>query len=268
MERFAAAHLGPVTVVNRPATTGASRVLHVRDADGTGWFVKRFTTPGPFEREQAGLTLWSHLPTVPTVRATCARRRCVLVPELPGRQPSGRSASALRAAGSVLRSLHDTPAPTWTARWRDLATRDTDRRLSHLARLGIAVDHRLVHDHTDALVGLNGLEDVATHGDFQPHNWRWRRGRLTAFDVASSGLRPAAFDFGRLWFASCWARPDRFAAVLDGYGRELSELEEDFIRLMLPWRAVVAISFGVRNTRPEMVEHGLDVLTAVACDLV
>lgn len=264
MESFATSHLGPVTILGQPATTGASRVLHVRDADGAGWFVKRSTTPGPFRRERAGLLLWGHLPAVPTLRAACGRRRCVLVPELAGRQPASRSIPALRAAGEVLRSLHDTEAKTWDSRWRELAVTDTDRRLSHLARVGIEVDQRLVREHTEALVALSGIAEVPTHGDFQPHNWRWRRGRLGVFDFAASGLRPAAFDLGRLHFAACWGRPRRFAAVVRGYGRDLTAVEWDFVRLMLPWRAVVALSYGARHRRPEMVEHGLDVLAAVA----
>src|SRR5665809_121722 len=168
--QFAADHLGPVDVLDSPATTGSSRVVRIRDRSGRRWFA---------------------------------------------------------------------------------------RRLAHLVRSGVAVDHGLVHDHASRLAEIPGLVDVATHGDFQPHNWRWRRGRLHAFDFAGAALRPAAYDLGRLRFAACWDRPDLFAALLSGYGRELTPAEQQFMDALLPWRAVVAISMGLRHGRGEMVALSL-----------
>jgi len=103
-------------------------------------------------------------------------------------------------------------------------------------------------------------ELVGADVDRRPHNWRWRRGRLHAFDFAAAALRPAAYDLGRLRFAACWDRPDLVAALLAGYGRDVTPAEQQFMDAMLPWRAVVAISLGVRHGRPEMVAHGHDVL--------
>jgi len=236
-------------------------VVLIRDRSGRRWFGKRLVKQWPYDAEVAGYRLWAGTPGIPTPRAVCAERRCLLLPEVAGRQPSGQSRRALRAAGELLRTLHASPPPsTWPNTWRELAVADADRRLAHLARRGVTVDHGLVRDHATRLAELPGLVDVATHGDFQPHNWRWRRGRLHAFDFAAAALRPAAYDLGRLRFAACWDRPDLFAALLEGYGREVTPAEQQFMDALLPWRAVVAISLGVRHGRPEMVAHGHDVL--------
>lgn len=265
LEQFVADHLGPVDVLDRPVVRGRSRVVHVRDSGGRRWFAKRLVTQAPYDAEVAGHRLWAGTPGIPTPEAVCDERRCLLLPEVRGRQPSGQSRRVLRAAGAMLRTLHEAvPPPTWPSTWRELAVDDTDRRLAHLARKGVTVDHGLVRDHAALLAEIPVLVDVATHGDFQPHNWRWRRGRLHVFDFAGAGLRPAAYDLGRLRFAACWERPDLFEALLSGYGRELTPAEEQFIEALLPWRAVVAISLGLRHDRPEMVEHGHDVLARFA----
>lgn len=265
LEGFVREHLGPVVVLRAPAVISSARVLHVRDREGREWFAKRLVAARPWHAESTAYDVWGHLPQVPSVHARCERRRALLVEKLPGREPSGQSRRVLRAAGALLRELHGTPPPaTWTASWRDLVAADVERRLRHLAAVGLAVDARLVRHHSERLVGLD-LPEVATHGDFQPHNWRWRRpGRLAAFDFGAAGLRPAAWDFGRLRYAACWDRPRVFAALVAGYGRPLEPREQAFVEAMLPWRAVVAMSLGARHDRPEMVEHGQLVLGSFA----
>jgi len=199
-------------------------VLLVRDRTGARWYAERLTQRHWWEAEVAGYRMWGDLPEVPTLRAACSRRRCVLVPEVPGREPSGQSRRVMRTAGALLRCLHETESPTGSlkASWRDLAPADTDRRL------------------------------------------RWRVRRLHVFDFGAVALRPAAYDLGRLQFASCWHRPGVSEALMEGYGRELSASEVRFVRSLLPWRAVVAISIGVRHRRPRMVEHGRLVLDSLA----
>ena len=264
LERFVVDHLGVVDVLDRPATIGGSRVLHVRDSAGRRWFAKRLPKQRPFDAEVTGYRLWGGLPGVPTPRAVCDERRCLLLPEVAGRRPSGRSARVERAAGELLRLLHAAEHPAgWVSRWRELAVTDTDRRLAHLIRSGLTVDQAMVREQVAVLVAIPDLVDVVTHGDFQPHNWRWRRGRLHTFDFAAAALRPAAYDLGRLRFAACWARPDLFSTLLAGYGRPLTPAEWLFVEALMPWRAVVAMSLGVRHGRPEMVTHGQEVLAQV-----
>lgn len=252
--------LGPTIVLGRPETVGSSRVVRVQDRSGSRWYAKRLTKRWRYDAEVTGYRLWSSSPGVLDLRAACDECQCLLLPEAPGRQPSGQSRPALRAAGALLRDLHAHQAPAdWSSGWRNLAVHDTERRLRHLARAGVRVDVGMVRHHTAALVRTD-LPEVVTHGDYQPHNWRWRRGRLVVFDFACAALRPAAYDVGRLYYAACWGRPELARVLLGGYGRDLTDDERAFVTAMLPWRAVVAISLGLRHDRPEMVRHGLTVL--------
>jgi len=255
--------LGPVAFLDRPGTTGASRVVHVRDSRGGSWYAKRLTKRWLWERETSAYRLWQDVPGVPVPRAVCSETQCLLLPEVPGRQPRGQSRRVLRTAGRLLRALHAEPPPEeWASSWRDLVPRDVEKRLAGLSRMGVIVDSRMVTRYASQLVGLD-VPEVASHGDFQPHNWRLHRGELFVFDFARAGRRPAAFDLGRLMYAACWRQTGAFLALVKGYGRQPSPAECQFLTAMLPWRAVVAMHMGGLHNRPEMVEHGRRVLEAV-----
>lgn len=264
LQRFAAEHLGPVQVTHRPEVLGHTRLVQVRDTQGRHWFVKRLLSERQWQAESSAYQLWDGVRGVARVHARCHDRQLLLLPQVPGARADGGSPRVLREAGAMLRRLHDVAPPdTWFSDWRSVMAGALDRRLDHLRTAGIEVDERLVHRQVEELLAYAG-PDVATHGDFLPRNWLWqRRGRLHVIDFGAAGPRPVPYDLSRLRFRICWDRPERFEAVMKGYGRPLSEAEERFLTAMMPWRAVVAMSMGVHHRWPGVVRHGQRVLQAV-----
>lgn len=264
LERFVREQLGPVEIIARPPVRGSTRLLHVRDSVGGEWFAKRLTTSSQWRAESSAYEVWREVRGVPLVAASCHRRQSLLLPRIVGTEVDGRSRPDRRAAGRILRRLHDVaPPPTWTSGWREILVTTAGRRLEHLARHGIRVDQGLVRDHVEELVAWTGPE-VATHGDFLPRNWILARDhQLHVLDFGAAGLRPAVSDFCKLRYHRNWRRPGAFADIVAGYGRPLTAEERRFLEAMLPWRAVVAMSLGVNHRWHEVVRHGLDVLEGV-----
>lgn len=265
LREFVEQQLGDVEVLARPKDAGLTRVLHVRDDAGREWFAKRVVNAERFRSEVRGYELWSGVRGVATPAAVDRDAHCLLLRRLRGRQPSGQSVTALLAAGRLLRRLHDTPVPsTWPSTWRETTLSRVRRLLDDLdaAALGVAPD--LVRRSTQRLVDTR-LPEVATHGDFQPHNWlRSRHGALSVIDFEAASRRPAAFDVARLHYAACWGRPRLAAALGAGYGRALSAAERAYVLDSLPVHAVTAINIGLQANRPLMVAHGREVLRAAA----
>lgn len=269
LEEFVEDHLGDVEVLARPKDTGLTRVLHLRDDGGQEWFAKRVVNRERFRSEVRGYELWSGVRGVSTPAVVDRDAHCLLLRRLRGRQPSGQSVTALLAAGRLLRRLHDTPVPsTWPSTWRETTLSRVGRLLDDLDAGALGVEPDLVRRSTERLVDTR-LPEVATHGDFQPHNWlRARHGALSVIDFEAASRRPAAFDVARLHHAACWGRPRLAAALATGYGRALTAGERAFVRDSLPVHALTAINIGLQAGRPAMVAHGREVLAAAARERV
>ncbi|MFF1798384.1 NUDIX hydrolase, partial [Kitasatospora sp. NPDC058263] len=85
--------------------------------------------------------------------------------------------------------------------------------------------------------------------------WDEVTGSLYVIDFERAEPGPAVRDFVRL--SDAWAgRPDLCEAVVAGYGRQLSETEEEHLAVHQVLDAVSGIQYGAANEDPELLERG------------
>lgn len=97
---------------------------------------------------------------------------------------------------------------------------------------------------------------VPCHGDYKWHNWLVDSvNTLRVIDFGESRWAIAAFDFSKLFVGVWWRRPDLAAAFFEGYGRQLTENELEFVRLRMATYAVQEVAFGHDRGTPQHEDH-------------
>lgn len=244
-----------VTVIaDRSWPDGRSSVYEVSAGAGTRWFVKRHTSQQSYRSELSAYQRW--------------------VPALADRAPALRArddallvlvVSALRAAGSqdwhddsirydagrVLRKLHD--AESFGA-WEDIAAAK-QAEVHNWARRGSGLLTPAELDFAltcaRALDALPKPARVPCHLDYTPRNWIIDSGRVQVIDFEDMSPDAWLTDVGRARFGFWRDEAHLTNAVLDGYGRRLSD---DEVAVMTFLFVVTAVRFVVLGT--ELGKYG------------
>lgn len=216
-----------------------------------GVIVKRLRNARPFAQERRALTRWApHLSeqTAPLL-AVDEPTRTLVLGLAPGVHPidlaPADERAAHRRAGSFLRALHAIPDPGDDA--MPLAEALTRRHAAALTRVAphLTPDER-AHLHAGALEIPALFADavrVPCHRDFGPHNWLVDGPRLTVLDFEHA--RPDCPLVDLIKLAVDWpARPDLAAALLDGYGRDLTPTERARLRVHLALHAMTTLAWA------------------------
>ncbi|MER6121678.1 aminoglycoside phosphotransferase family protein [Streptomyces sp. NPDC001795] len=208
--------------------------------------------------------------TVPYLLDTEARHRALLLTAVPGRPvrslaltPGGRRALH-RKAGAWLRRFHG-DARDLTPQDRSEAAGEIERAVDdaevHLERAGDLIGARerdVVRRHAAALELLGPLPVAYAHGDFQERNWLYDTGVGALAVVGLERARPhaAVFDVVRLACGPWAERPELRTAFCQGFGRELTGVEETALRCLSALDAASALSWGVPHDDQEVVARG------------
>lgn len=95
------------------------------------------------------------------------------------------------------------------------------------------------------------------HLDFQPRNWLiGKPGEVSLIDFEHTRTDLPARDFVRLWFRVWATRPDLREAFLDGYGRPLTQAEDQLIWHLGAIDALTALARGHETANPELTASG------------
>ncbi|MGI5262396.1 phosphotransferase [Streptomyces angustmyceticus] len=241
-----------------------SQVWRAHGAEGGVWFVKVHPSDRFHRREVDAYRDW--VPGLGTAapRLVAAEHtlRAVVITMVPGRSlrgavhPPAEQLLIFRRIGQLAAAIHRS-APSHPAPARPPLLGKWERHLaaagSHLA----PGDEEFLRAMAANAADASGLESVPTHGDFQLRNLRWDEatGSLYVIDFERSEQGPAVRDFVRL--SDAWGgRPDLFAAVMDGYGRQLTPAEEEHLAVLSMLDAVSGIQYGAAHEDPELVERG------------
>ncbi|MFD9030951.1 aminoglycoside phosphotransferase family protein [Streptomyces sp. NPDC059567] len=256
---------------------GDSRVWRV--ASGTAAaYVKLSPTPEDFAREVRGYRHAAHCLApgeAPRLLASDLGLRAVMTSPLPGHVVRGFPLTAdaesrvHELAGRLLRRWHDHPVPAGPGVRDDIMTsvaRKADEATACLARTSeylTEAQRELVERMGRELPRLaEDLPLVFRHGDYSTRNWLWdhRRGTHSLIDFEKSDHGIAVEDF--VWLC-CGAWPtnaDLRPAFLDGYGRGLSDTEQQALPLFTARLGVSYLDAGVTRQEPTLVYRGRTIL--------
>ncbi|MFJ2744805.1 aminoglycoside phosphotransferase family protein [Streptomyces sp. NPDC087440] len=171
-----------------------------------------------------------------------------------------RRRTAHEQAGRLLRRLHDVYP---TIRAQAEAAHAVEATVAGLDKhLGAARDHlsaaeaQLLRRLVDTLPALGPLPAGFLHGDFWERNLLWNGHFCVLIDFERSAPGPVVADFVKL-ATSVWpGHPELRAALLAGYGRPLSDVEERALVAFSAADAASALAYGPRHGDAFVTERG------------
>jgi aminoglycoside phosphotransferase (APT) family kinase protein len=127
-------------------------------------------------------------------------------------------------------------------------------------------DFAVIADLLAALGRLAIPPGCPCHLDFQPRNWLVSRaGSLAIIDFEHARIDLPARDFVRLHFRVWPQRPDLRDAFFDGYGRPLTDVEDELIRHLGALDVVTSLVRGNETRDPQLTAFGRSTLRQL-CD--
>lgn len=248
LERFARRVLGAYVDQGTHQPDDRHRVLHLTDSDGQSWYCKQTTFRVQWRAEVRAYRRWfaSLDGEVPRLRAVDRDKQLLMISGLPGEVIPEPGPEVHRAAGALLRLLHDAgPTRREPQAARRQMTKRLDREMWRTGGDFNAAETEFIREHMRGFRKLPLLDEVACHGDYGPHNWLVDDvGTVRAIDFAESKWNPASFDLARLCLQSWWDNPRHSAAFFAGYDRALTDLEHEYLRHQVVRSAVSAIQWG------------------------
>ncbi len=221
-------------------------MLCLRDAAGNSWFVKHHRDRARYRAELTAYRAW-----VPALRDAAPRLRAfddelpaMILSAVPGEAapwPAPEASGALadlaaerrlhRAAGQILRTLHDAAPPEPWPGCTTVKMAEFDRLTLATAGLLTPRDVERAGAEIAALANIRAAPArVPCHHDYTPRNWVVDRGAVGVLDFEWSGLDIWVADLARLYLGIWPSRPDLAEAFLVGYGRELTRTDRQLLR--------------------------------------
>lgn len=263
--------VGEAQVVDEPRLP--RRLLLVVDSCGRRYVAKQHRSSERFEQEVRAYT--TYLATMRDITAGLVAHdpssHTLLLSYLPGIDCDGtgltsseRSLSHHRA-GAALRRLHDgVPHGQTELVGSGLADRmrQWTRRADHAGIISHDERRRL---HAWALqLSSTPMEGSICHLDYQPRNWRLHHDGVFVVDFEHCRPDARVRDFARLEHRH-WARhPQLRNAFFSGYGRLLSDAEQQLLHLFGAIEAVTALVRGHETADADLSTHGRAILTRLS----
>lgn len=248
-----------------------SQVWRAHGALGGTWYVKVHQNGKFHGRQVRAYRSW-----VPTLGAAAPRLMAaddvllaIVVTAVPGRPLYGavytpeQERRIFHQIGALARKVHQSAPPRPAPAGSGPAVEKTERHLAAARPYLEAGDEEFVRAVVQRAEQLPPLEWVETHGDFQLRNILSADDEalsadgdtLAVIDFERSEPGPAVRDLVRL--SDAWAgRPDLYEALMAGYGRALTEVEEERLFVDAALDAVSGIQFGAAHGDLELVERG------------
>jgi hypothetical protein len=269
--RLAAETVGEVRIISEPGLP--RRLLLVADWSGRRYVVKQHRSAERFAQEiRAYATYLTSLRDLTAeLVAHDPSSRTLLLSYVPGDDcDSPALTSAERSlshhrAGAALRRLHDaTPEEQAELPGSGLADRMHQwTRRADDAGIVSRDERRLLHAYALRL-SSTAMEGSICHLDYQPRNWRLHRDALFVVDFEHCRPDARVRDFARLEHRHWVGQPHLRDAFFTGYGRLLSDAEQQLLHLFGAIEAVTALVRGHETGNAELSAHGRALLTSLS----
>jgi hypothetical protein len=251
-----------------PSATMGTSVALVTTASGTEFIVKQHSSRAKHDREVHAYHHWTRAlgPSAPELVAIDDPAMIIITTALSGEPcPGEGTVVTFRQAGALLRRFHDAESPIELPWFRDWL-QDRGRHWTSQARTLLSnADAGVVASHLAALCDGPILRGSPCHLDFQPRNWLVSQsGNVSLIDYEHSRIDLTARDFVRLRFRVWAARPDLQDAFFHGYGRPLTEDEDELVWHLGALDALTALARGHQTGDKELTAAGLATLQQLA----
>jgi Ser/Thr protein kinase RdoA (MazF antagonist) len=251
-----------------------SHVWELWTAAGETLYLKQHRQARKFRQEHHAYTAW--VPALPRVTPTLVGARqgepyALLMTAVPGtlaeRVPLSHAHEVKlhRQAGSFLHALHGLPYED--ADPVSLADAFVQRMAAWLPRVQEIVDRHdvdwVVARMHETLPLLESYRRVPCHRDYSPRNWivnQQERLELYVIDFEHSRPDLALLDMERLWAGPWHTRPDLKDAFFEGYGRGLSDDEEQVLERLAALGALTTIGWAHEHGDAPFEQYGRELL--------
>jgi Phosphotransferase enzyme family len=248
--------LGPCTVT---ALLGTA-VARITTETGEELVVKQHATRSKHKREVHAYRHWAGAlgSSAPALRAVDETAMVIITSALPGRVHCGDlPAASHHQAGALLRRFHDAGPPSGIPCFHDWLHGRASHWSSKAATLLSAADAAVIGSHLAALAGAKVPPGTPCHLDFQPRNWLISTsGDVSLIDFEHARIDLPARDFVRLRFRIWAARPDLRDAFFAGYGRPLTQAEDQLVWHLGAIDALTALVRGHETGTPQLTAAG------------
>jgi hypothetical protein len=262
--RLARKTVGEVRAIDVPRLP--SRPLHVADSLDRHYVVKQHHNTARFEQEVRAYS--TYLTAMRDITAGLVAYdvsdRTLLLSHLPGSDADAIGLTASEEslvhhrAGTALRRLHDGAYTSKSAEQigSGLARRmrQWTQRADH-AGLISRNERRRLHAWARCLSDTE-MEAAVCHLDYQPRNWRLHRDELFVVDFEHARPDARIRDFARLQRRRWVRHPHLREAFFSGYGRTLSDAEDQLLHLFGAIEAVTALVRGHETGDAALSAHG------------
>lgn len=261
LRALAERHLGSCRLVAPPGgDRPGQRVARFRAADGRQYIAKQHSAAEKHRREVHAYHRWAPAlgANAPQLLAADQATMTVLITALSGQPVDGAGdIRSHRQAGVLLRSFHDAePSRPLDGFQHWLTSRVSWWREQCLPLLSVR-ERQVIDQHLATLHGLGAPLGGPCHLDYQPRNWVTdHAGTLGVIDFEHARIDLQARDLVRLYFR-CWpSHPGLREAFLDGYGRPLTDQEDQWIRCCGVIDVLTALVRGSQVDDAAMTAHG------------
>lgn len=248
--------LGPCVLAAVLGPT-AARVI---TASGEQVVVKRHATRAKHEREVHAYRHWTGSlgSSAPVLIAVDDHAMIIATSAIAGQALAGDlPTQAHRQAGALLRRFH-AAEPRRSLPWfHDWLSNRAAHWHRQVAALLPAADIAVIDSHVTALAYADIPPGGPCHLDFQPRNWLiGTSGDVSLIDFEHARIDLPLRDLVRLRFRIWPERPDLRDAFLDGYGRLLTQAEDQLIWRLGAIDALTALARGHQTADPELTKAG------------
>ena len=243
---------------------GESTVLEVRDADQRRWIVKQTRDPAAFAREVHALTAWAPqlgAGRAPRIRVAVPERSLIVMDSLSGRAGAATTPAEFRQAGQLIRRLHDAEESSADPDYPARAPDNVARWVRRVPGVVGPPELDFVRARIATLESLPAPRNCPIHNDNQPRNWLTDAdGTVRVIDFGKAKRDVQLRDFERMRHQEWRGRPDLREAFFDGYGRTLSEAEEQTLACIGAVAAVTTILWARAHNDEVFEQHGRQTL--------
>lgn len=242
---------------------GESTVLELLDEAGRRWIAKSSRQAEQFQQEVTAYREWAPLlgDRVPRMLGHHETSHSILMTFEPGVISTSAGPAVHRQAGALIRRLHDAAPSRAAPDFKESLRERFERGVSSAGPLFSRHDLDFVCGRIADLDGIPDPVRVPAHQDNQPRNWLVSdEGVVRLIDFGLTRWDVWVRDLVRLHQWDWQHDPELEEAFLDGYGRRLSDDDQQVLRSVAAVTALMTVRWAHEHGDAAFAQRGWQAL--------